>query len=232
MSVQTEQTETVQTPQPSVASPKTGQQVILHGISWETYELLLSDFQDSHAAHFTYDRGVLEIMVLSFKHETVNRTLANIVSVIAEEMQIDIVSAGSTTFKRADLARGFEPDSCFYIQNEDQMSGKAEIDLSIDPPPDLVIEIDITNPSLNKFPIYAQVGVPEVWRYDGTEVFFFIGEGGEYKEVDHSLAFPPLTSAVVATFLEESTELKSTAWARRVREWVRQTRADSPTFFY
>ena len=223
MSVPARQIETVQTPKPSVASPKTGQQLILHGVSWETYEQLLSDFQDSHAVHFAYDRGKLEIMVLSFKHETVNRTLANIVSILAEEMQIDIISAGSTTFKRADLARGFEPDSCFYIQHEEQISGKAEIDLSVDPPPDLVIEIDITNPSLNKFPIYAQVGIPEVWRYDGTKVFFFIVEGVEYKEADHSLAFPSLTSAIVATFLKESVELKSTAWVRRIREWARQT---------
>ena len=223
MSVHAEQIETVQASNPPVVSPETGQQVILHGVSWETYEQLLSDFQDSHAAHFTYDRGVLEIMVLSFKHETVNRTLANIVSILAEEMQINIISAGSTTFKRADLARGFEPDSCFYIQHEEQISGKSEIDLSTDPPPDLVIEIDITNPSLNKFPIYAQVGIPEVWRYDGTKVFFFIVEGGEYKEADRSLAFPSLTSTIVATFLEESVELKSTVWVRRIRDWTRQT---------
>ncbi len=223
MSMHAEKIETVLTSNPPVVSPETGQQMILHGVSWKTYELLLSDFQDSHAAHFTYDRGVLEIMVLSFKHENVNRTLANVVSILAEEMQIDLINAGSTTFKRADLARGFEPDSCFYIQHEEQISGKAEIDLSVDPPPDLVIEIDITNPSLNKFPIYARVGIPEVWRYDGTKVFFFIVEGGEYKEADRSLAFPPLTSAIVATFLEESVELKSTAWARRLREWARQT---------
>ena len=221
MSMHAEKIETVLTAKPSVVSPKTGQQLILHGVSWETYERLLSDFQDSHAAHFTYDQGKLEIMVLSFKHETVNRTLANIVSILAEEMQIDIINAGSTTFKRQDLSKGFEPDSCFYIQHEEQISGKAEIDLSVDPPPDLIIEIDITNPSLNKFPIYAQVGVPEVWRYDGSEVFFSVLKDEEYSEADHSLAYPALSSVVVTTFLEESTELKSTAWSRGIREWVR-----------
>ena len=111
-----------------------------------------------------------------YKHETVNRTLAQLVSVIAEEMQVDIINAGSTTFKRRDLARGFEPDSCFYIQNEGRISGRAEIDLDTDPPPDLIIEIDITSPSLNTFPVYAHLGVPEVWRYDGTRVTFFILE--------------------------------------------------------
>ena len=216
------QPEITPTPDACVASPEAGQRVILHGISWETYEQLLSDFQDSHAAHFTYDRGALEIMVLSFKHETVNRTLAQLVSVIAEEMQVDIINAGSTTFKRRDLARGFEPDSCFYIQNEGRISGKAEIDLDTDPPPDLIIEIDITNPSLNKFPVYAHLGVPEVWRYDGTRVTFFILAGEDYETTEESQALPVLTSSVVTDFLEASTQLKSTVWSRRLRDWARQ----------
>lgn len=217
------QTEIAPTPDASALSPEVGQQVVLHGISWETYEQLLSDFQDSHAAHFTYDRGVLEIMVLSFKHETVNRTLAQLVSVIAEEMQVDIINAGSTTFKRRDLARGFEPDSCFYIQNEGRISGKAEIDLDTDPPPDLIIEIDITSPSLNKFPVYAHIGVPEVWRYDGTRVTFFILADEDYETTEESRALPVLTSRVATELLDISAEVKSTAWVRRVRQWMRQT---------
>ena len=216
------QTEIVQTPNASVLSPTTGQQIILHGVSWETYEQLLSDFQDSHVAHFTYDRGVLEIMVLSFKHETVNRTLAHLVSVIAEELQIDTISAGSTTFKRQDLAKGFEPDSCFYIQNEGRISGKAEIDLDTDPPPDLIIEIDISSSSLNKFPVYAHIGVPEVWRYDGTRVVFFVLAGENYEAAEESRAFPVLTSVMATDFLEASTQLKSTVWSRRLRDWARQ----------
>ena len=216
------QTEIAPTPDASVASPEVGQQVVLHGISWETYEQLLSDFQDSHAAHFTYDRGVLEIMVLSFKHETVNRTLAQLVSVIAEEMQVDIINAGSTTFKRRDLARGFEPDSCFYIQNEGRISGKAEVDLDTDPPPDLIIEIDISSPSLNKFPVYAHIGVPEVWRYDGTRVTFFILADEDYETTEESRALPVLTSRVATDFLEASTQLKSTVWSRQLRDWARQ----------
>jgi Uma2 family endonuclease len=206
----------------AVPPPEPAQRVILHGVSWETYERLLADFQDSHAAHFTYDQGVLEIMVLSFKHETFNRTLATLFETLAEELQIDFVNAGSTTFKRADLARGFEPDSCFYIENEGRVRGKEEIDLLVDPPPDLVIEIDISNSSLNKFPLYAQLGIPEVWRYDGNRVSIFKWEGDQYTGTDQSMALPPLTGAIATRFLEESLELKSTAWLRRVREWARQ----------
>ena len=203
-------------------SPAPGQHIVLDGISWETYERLVSDCQDSHAAHLSYDRGILEIMLLSFKHETINRTLAHLVSLIAEELQIDTVQAGSTTFKRQDIAQGFEPDSCFYIQHEGHISGKTEIDLSSDPPPDLVIEIDISSSSLNKFLVYARMGVPEVWRCDGTQVFFFVLVGEQYEPAQESRALPALSSSMATEFLEASTKLKSTAWARRVRVWARQ----------
>ena len=197
------------------------QRLVLQGVSWETYESLLADFVDSHAAHFTYDQGVLEIMVLSAQHEKPNRTLAMLVEVVAEEMGIDVERFGSTTFKRADLHKGFEPDSCFYIQNEARVRGKLEIDLLTDPPPDLVIEIDISHPSLNKLPIYAQVGVPEVWRYTGRDLQLFTLRDGQYEDSAHSAAFPLLTRTVITEFLEASLELRSTAWLRRVREWLR-----------
>ncbi|MHC4089359.1 MAG: Uma2 family endonuclease, partial [Planctomycetota bacterium] len=126
------------------------QRVILQGVSWQTYERLLADFEDSHAAHFAYDQGVLEILVPSAKHEESNRTLALLIEMLALEMEMEIRNLGSTTFKRADMLRGFEPDTCFYIQHVEQISGKDEIDLTVDPPPDLVLEIDITHPSLDK----------------------------------------------------------------------------------
>ena len=110
---------------PSVQSPEVstgeecwfegGQRIILRGISWETYEHLLDDMGDSHAAHFAYDQGKLEIMVPSERHEKPNRTLALLVDVLAEELNIDLQRLGSTTFKRKDLQKGLEPDSCFYI---------------------------------------------------------------------------------------------------------------------
>jgi Uma2 family endonuclease len=137
---------------PSVLSPlgelplNDEPRIILHGISWETYTRLLDDMEDSHAAHFAYDQGELEIMVLSERHEKPNRTLAVLVEVLAEELDIDLQRLGSTTFKRDDLQKGFEPDSCFYIQNEIRVRGKEKLDLAVDPPPDLVIEIDISSP--------------------------------------------------------------------------------------
>lgn len=209
------------------APPETGQRMILRGVSWATYERLLADFEDSHAVHFAYDREVLEIMVLSTKHEEPNRTLSLLVDLVAGELDIDVRRLGSTTFTRADLSKGFEPDSCFYVQNVERVRGKEAIDLTIDPPPDLVIDIDITSPSLNKFPIYAAVGVPEVWRYDGSRVQIFRLEGGQYEEVEQSIALPALTGTLATQFLKESEDLKSSVWIRRVQEWARQQRRNS-----
>jgi Uma2 family endonuclease len=215
-------TEAVLPATPHTPPTEPAQRVILHGVSWATYERLLADFEDSHAAHFTYDRGVLEIMSPTAEHEEHNRTIALLIEVVAEEMNLNVRRLGSTTFKREDLRKGFEPDSCFYIQSLARVRGKKRIDLTRDPPPDLIIEVDIFSPSLDKLPIYAQVGVPEVWRYDGSRGQIFKLEGGQYTEVERSVALPPLTSAVVTRLLEESTQLESTAWLRRVRAWVRQ----------
>lgn len=202
------------------------QRVVLRNVSWETYEHLLADHENSSVPHFTYDRGVLEIMSPLPKHEKINRTIALAVEVLAEEMGIDVDDLGSTTFRRRDLQRGFEPDSCFYIQNEERIRGKTRIDLTVDPPPDLVIEIDVTSPSLNKFPIYARLGVPEVWRYDGERIDIFELKDGEYIERVESIALPSLTSDVLSRFVREGTTLGRRDWMRKVREWAR-SRASS-----
>ena len=134
-------------PMTTIAPPE--QRVILENVSWETYERLLAESIDSVGTRFTYDEGALEIMVGSIAHENPNRTLAQLVEIVAEETDRDLHRAGSTTFKRKDLAKGFEPDSCFYIGHAQEARGREELDLVTDPPPDLVIEVDITRSSLN-----------------------------------------------------------------------------------
>jgi Uma2 family endonuclease len=216
------QAETIPPSARLVPQTESGQRIILQGVSWATYERLLADFQDSHAAHFAYDRGVLEIMVLSAKHEEPNRTIALLVEIVALEMDINIRNLGSTTFTREDLARGFEPDTCFYVQNEARVRGKEEIDLAVDPPPDLVVEIDITHPSLDKLPIYAAVGVTEVWRYDGQQLTIFTLKGETYHTHEASVALPHLTSQILSQFIAESKTLERLEWLRRVQQWARQ----------
>jgi Uma2 family endonuclease len=197
------------------------QRVVLHNIGWNTYERLLADHENNSAPRFTYDRGELEIMSPSPEHEAYSRSIALLVELLAAELGIDVYNLGSTTLKREDLERGFEPDSCFYIENEERVRGKARIDLAVDPPPDLVIEIDITSPSFSKLPIYAQIGVPEVWRYDGERLKILVLEGSEYAETAESTVVPPVTSIVLSNCMEKSTTTKRTVWLEAVREWAR-----------
>jgi len=179
--------------------------------------------QDSHAAQFAYDQGMLEIMAPSHEHESLKHVIAMLVEVMAEEMEMDIHGGGSTTFRREDLAKGFEPDECFYIQHAERVRGKKQIDLAQDPPPDLIIEIDITGPSLNKFPIFAALGIPEVWRHDGARVAIFTLVDNDYVERAESVVLPKVTSAILTEFIDASSQLQRPAWLRRVRGWVRSS---------
>jgi Uma2 family endonuclease len=197
------------------------QRFVLNDVSWAAYEALLADHVDRSVPHFTFDQGVLEIVSPSFTHEECNRTLALIVEVYAEEMDIDICNAGSTTFRREEWQRGFEPDSCFYIQNAGRIRGKAQIDPKVDPPPDLVIETDISHYSLDKLPIFAQFGIPEVWRYDGEKILIYSLAGGGYVEGEESVVLPGLTAGDLSRFLEEGKSSPRTAWLRGLREWIR-----------
>ncbi len=202
----------------TVVSPP--EQHVVIRVAWETYERILADHLDSSAPRFTYDQGLLEIMTPSTPHEETNRTISLIVEIVAEEMGIDIRNVGSMTFRREDLQRGVEPDSCFYIQHEAAVRHRAQIDPETDPPPDLVIEIDVTSPSLNKLPIFAQMGVPEVWRVKDDQVMILAVDAGTYIEVDRSLALPVLTADGLSRFVQESRTLPRTAWLRSLREWV------------
>jgi Uma2 family endonuclease len=193
----------------------------LSGISWETYERLLAEHEGRQSPRFTYDRGELEIMVISFEHEESNRLLDHLFATIAEERGIDFIDAGSTTLKREDLDRGFEPDTCIYIRNVGSIRGKRRIELPRDPPPDLVIEVDITNPSIDKMEIYKAMGVAEVWRYDATSLRFFALEGRNYVVRAESAVLPGLTSEVASRFIEDARLEPRTVWSRKVREWAK-----------
>jgi Uma2 family endonuclease len=199
--------------------------VILHNISWSTYESLLRDHPDAASPRFTYDQGELLIMVTSPEHEEINRTINLLVELLAEEFGIESRAFGSTTYKRKDLQRGFEPDSCFYFKNEARMRAKKRLNLSIDPPPDLVVEIDISRPSLKKLPLFSAFGIPEVWRFNGTELEIFILKGAEYVKHENSLALPKVTAEIISRFVNESLRMGRLEWIRRVRDWANQSAA-------
>jgi Uma2 family endonuclease len=197
------------------------QRVILRDVSWATYEALVIDHANCSAPRFTFNQGVLEIMSPFVEHEECNRVLADIVGVYAEEMGINFRHSGSTTFRREEWGYGFEPDSSFYIQNERYIKGKAQIDPNVDPPPDLVIEIDISRHSLDKLPLYARFGVPEVWRYDGEGIGIYKLAGDGYVESKDSVVLPGLTAAGLSRFLKEGRSVERIVWLRKLREWIR-----------
>jgi Uma2 family endonuclease len=207
----------------TVVSPPE-QRIVLENITWNVYESILAVHQDRSVPRFTYDRGRLEIMSPSAEHEELKHLIALYVEVIAEELGINVRGLGSTTFRREDMQRGFDPDTCFYVQNAGLIRGKTELDLTVAPPPDVVIEIDLTSPSLAKFPIFAQLGVPEIWRYDGRRWQIFRRADTTYVEQAESLAFPSLTAEILTDFLAESRTLDRLEWLRRLRAWVREPR--------
>ncbi len=200
--------------------------VTLSGVRWETYERLLAEHEDRLGTRFTYNEGELQIMVVSARHEQPNEILALLVQVVAEEFGIDVCPLGSTTFKRSDLLKGFEPDTGFYIGHAAEMDGR-NVDPAVDPPPDLTIEVGVTSWSLDRFPIFAAFGVPEVWRCHEWRVTIYRLEGSRYVEADRSTALPPLTCALINRFLEERRRLRSTAWLRLVRDWARRQRDEA-----
>lgn len=196
--------------------------IVVPNVRWETYESLLHDLADCSAPRLTYDRGELEIMSPTPKHEKVNRAIEILVSTLAAEMKIEIASFGSTTFKREDIERGFEPDSSFYCQNELRIRGKEELDLNIDPPPDMVFEVDITSSSIDKESLFAQFGVNEVWRYNGEKIQILVFKAGRYEISAASLMLPFLTAAALSEFVVDYLSLTRVGWMEKVRDWAQQ----------
>jgi Uma2 family endonuclease len=197
------------------------QRTVLRNISWQTFETLLKETGEDRASRFAYDCGTLEIITPLIGHENPKSNLGNFIIALAEELDIEIKSAGSTTLKRKIANRGIEPDNCYYIQNELAVRGKQELDLETDPPPDLAIEIDITSSSVNKFGIYSALGIPELWRYNGRVLKLYQLAEGQYVEREFSIAFPIVSVTEMSRFIEQSKTTGEIALLKSFRAWVR-----------
>lgn len=197
--------------------------VVLNDISWEQFERLLEDLGDRRAARITYDNGALEIIAPSPEHEHFKEVIGDAVKDIADELALDYESYGSTTWRKRAAMAGVEPDNCFYFQNEEVVRGRIDIDLSQgDPPPDLALEIDVTNKSLNRLPIYARLEVPELWCYDSGALKIYHLQEGEYVEASASLALPQLPIQDLPQLIEANRTAGRRAIRQAVREWVRR----------
>jgi Uma2 family endonuclease len=198
------------------------ERIVLNNIRWETFERLLAEAGEDRNTRFYYLHGMLEIMSPLSLHEGSNRFIESLIGVIADELNLNLRKLGSLTMKRRDLQLGGEPDSCYYIQNEPLVRHKPEIDLTTDPPPDLVLEIDITNPSSRRLPIYAHLGVPELWKYNGRTLQYYRLIENHYVPVESSSTFPWLPPTVILEYLEMRFEVGETQAIRQFRDWLRQ----------
>jgi len=197
------------------------QRTVLYNVSWDTFEALLRDTGEDRGSRFAYDCGTLEIMTPLFEHENPKSNFGNFIIALAEELDIEVISAGSTTLKRKLFAKGIEPDSCYYIQNEAAMRGRETLNLEIDPPPDLAVEIDITSTSVNKFNIYAALGVAELWKYDGEVLKFYQLVENQYIEIKFSMTFPLVSVGDMNRFIQQSKTMGEIALLKSFRTWVR-----------
>ncbi|HYW20591.1 MAG TPA: Uma2 family endonuclease [Nodularia sp. (in: cyanobacteria)] len=204
-----------------IAVKNRADRVVLYNISWQQFENLLQDLGESRAARIAYDCGTLEIMTPLPEHEYYKKTLSIAIEDIALELDLKYESYGSTTWKRESRMAGLEPDDCFYFQNEAAIRGRLDLDLNQDPPPDLALEIDVTSKSLNRFPIYARLGVPEVWCYDSGELKIYLLQNGEYIESETSLVFPSLPIRELPRLIEENRNEGRRAMRKAVRRWVK-----------
>ncbi len=190
---------------------------VLENVRWETF-VELSEQRRGSVPRMTFDEGVLELMSPRRQHENIGRLIGRVVETFTEVMEIEIQTVASTTFKRKDLQKAFEADESYYIEHAEQIRPKEEIDLTIDPPPDLVIEVEITSSAIRKMKLFAAMGVPEVWRHDGERLQMFCLEEGEYRQIDASPSIPGLTVAMVDSVLEKRFEFGETALIRRFRQ--------------
>lgn len=200
--------------------------ITLTGIKWLTFKAIMSDVGDGRAWRIAYAEGVLEIRMPLPKHERPKVMLELFIGALADELEIEAMSLGALTLEREDLARAIEPDTCFYIQNESLVRDKDEIHLPADPAPDLVVESDYTSSSLNKFSIYASLGVPEIWRYRNQSLQVYQLVDGSYEERENSLAFPFLPIAEIPGLIEQSKTIGQRAAVRLFRERVREFLAE------
>jgi Uma2 family endonuclease len=195
-----------------------GQSTILHDIDWQQFESILEDLGEKRRTRIAYLDGVLEIVMPLPEHEKIKVLISYFVQVLLDELGIDFEGYGSTTFKAKAKRAGLEPDECFYIQNNVAMRGIRKLDMAIDPPPDLAIEMDVT--SKTKFDVYRVLGVPELWLYD-KQLKIYVLQDGEYIESELSPTFGNVpVLEIIPQFLERSIRDGRSAAMRAFRTWM------------
>jgi len=204
----------------AIAHMPAGSTLTIPDVTWENYEQLLHDLGDSSSVRVSYDNGKLEIMSPLLSHEVWKDLINRVVDALALHLGVDVEICGSTTFKHEQLAGGVEPDTCFYVQNYQKIIGKGRIDLSVDPPPDIAVEIDLSHSAINKPAFYSSLRVPEFWRYDERHMRIYHLVEGKYVEVPAGSTFPILTSELLTDLLERCKTEGQSGSLRWFRKWL------------
>ncbi len=197
-----------------------GQHIQFQDVDWAEFEAIVAELGEKRSSRIAYFDRTLEIRMPLPKHEIAKELIGDMVKILLEELDIDNECFGSTTFKRKDLGMGVEPDQCFYVQNHAVMIGKQRLDLTIDPPPDLVIEVDVT--SRTGLDAYQGLGMPEVWRFENGALQISVLNNGTYQETETSLQFPnfPIAQKFSEAIIDCQTIGRSQV-LKAFRLWVR-----------
>ncbi len=202
--------------------PAPDQRLILRSIRWNEYLAIGQILADRAGLRMTYDRGALEFMTLSPQHERYKHWLGRFLETLAEELSLPLAPGGSMTFKKQDAERGLEPDQCYWIAHEAEVRTKLTWDDATDPPPDLVIEIEISRSLLNRMGILASLGVPEIWCCDGVELTVYqLHADGVYRIHESSSAFPTVPVQQLVQFFPPAGNTDYLGAVRAVRGWVK-----------
>ena len=201
----------------SIGIPARPAASVLRDASWHEY-VKLRDAPEMRNVRMTFDRGNLELMSPTKLHERLGYLIGRCIDVWTEEKSIPVQGCRATTFRRADLLRGLEPDNCYYIEHEPAVRERDELDLAIDPPPDLAVEVDVTNRSLDRFSIYAALGVPEVWRWSNEAVQILrLNPQRQYCEARESTALPGFPADRMVEMIGRRTTADETSLIREFR---------------
>ena len=199
------------------------QRFVVYDVDWSVYETMLQILGDRPAPRLTYDGRNIELMSPSPAHESYKSEFGRLLEALAYDLNIPIRTGGSMTFRRSGVKRGLEPDECYWIQHEKMVRGKRDIDLEVDPPPDLFIEIDISPGALDRMAICGRLGIPEVWRFNGESLFIHVlRPDGTYNQQSTSICLPFLPVHELIPFLELDAEIDETSRARQFVAHIRQ----------
>lgn len=204
----------------SLVSVARDDRVVLRHVSWDSYQHLIADDEERQFPRMTYDRGLLELVSPSMGHEIDGGAIALLVNIVTATLGMPIRDVASATFSREDFRRGFEPDYSFYIQSEDRIRGQQEVNLSGDPPPDLVVEIELSRSEINKVEFFASFGVTEYWCCEEERVTIFVLDGGDHRESAACVAMPDLTNDVLTRLLIQHRTMLRPDWFHMVSDWA------------